>query len=145
MRTDLLEEIIMNGRILAKFMLGQTKKLSFKVKPLDVRKKDTLRTRELILGKSHRELGMNKSALWHIKRRLGQTGSARMYNETSRQLSQRRAEGQYRGIESRERKPATTHVHLYRNFDLLGESRTGVCLCASPTLIFRFPLRGNGT
>jgi hypothetical protein len=44
--------MILNGRILAKYMLGTTRGLSFKLKPVKVKRSDTLHTKELILRKS---------------------------------------------------------------------------------------------
>jgi hypothetical protein len=82
-----LEEIILNGRILGKFMLDETKNLTFKLKPVEVRRNDTLRTKELIRAKSHRELRMNKSTLWYMKKRLEQTGTVRVYRKTLDQLA----------------------------------------------------------
>ncbi len=78
-----LEEMIRNGRILAKHMTDLSENLSFSLQPVQVRRKDTLLTKELIMSKSHRELGMNKSTLWYMKRRLERTGSIRLYGKTS--------------------------------------------------------------
>lgn len=77
-----LQEIILNCRILAKYLLGE-EELSFKLKPVDVKKRfenDLLF--HSVLEKTARQLGMNKSTLWYQKRRLNQAGSVRIYNKT---------------------------------------------------------------
>ena len=40
------------------------------------------RIRETMLSKTTSELGMNKSTLWYMKKRLERTGSIRLYNKT---------------------------------------------------------------
>ena len=80
-----LEEIIFNSRILAKFMLGKSKTLSFSLKPIQVRPIfETDQVKHAILLRSFRELGMNKSTLWYQKKRLEERGSIRIYNKSKR-------------------------------------------------------------
>jgi CRISPR-associated protein Cas1 len=77
-----LEEIIFNARIFANFILGK-KTLSFNLKPIQVRPLfETDQVKGSILSKSYKELGMNKSTLWYQKKRLEQTGTVRIYNNT---------------------------------------------------------------
>jgi CRISPR-associated protein Cas1 len=76
-----LEEIISNCRILAKFMLGKDKMLSFNLKPIDVKPVfETDQVKQAILTKSYKELGMNKSTLWYQKKRLKERNSIRLFN-----------------------------------------------------------------
>jgi CRISP-associated protein Cas1 len=78
-----LEEIILNSRRLASFILGKGQSLDFTLKPIVV--KETFETQAVkreILTKSHRELGMNKSTLWYQRKRLNETGTVRLYNKT---------------------------------------------------------------
>ena len=78
-----LEEIILNARRLASFLLGKGQKLGFALKPIAV--KETFEkhvVKEIILTKSYGELGMNKSTLWYMKKRLERTGSIRLYSKT---------------------------------------------------------------
>jgi len=77
-----LEEIIINSRRLAKYLLKENTSLAFKLRPLEPRRKDTIQAKGLIKSKSYRELGMNKSTLWYQKKRLEETGSIRIYNKT---------------------------------------------------------------
>ncbi|MDG6912918.1 MAG: CRISPR-associated endonuclease Cas1 [Nitrososphaerota archaeon] len=78
-----LEEIILNTRRFASFLLGRSQSLEFALKPVAVKEtfeKDAVK--EMILTRSHRELGMNKSTLWYQRKRLRETGSVRLYNRT---------------------------------------------------------------
>lgn len=78
-----LEEIILNTRRLANFMLVKNQNLLFSLKPIEV--KETFerdQVKRAIMTKSHRELGMNKSTLWYQKKRLEGTGTIRIYNNT---------------------------------------------------------------
>jgi CRISPR-associated protein Cas1 len=78
-----LEEIILNTRRFASFLLGRSQSLEFMLKPVSVKEifeKDTVK--EMIMTKSHLELGMNKSTLWYQRKRLNETGSVRLYNKT---------------------------------------------------------------
>jgi CRISP-associated protein Cas1 len=78
-----LEEIILNARRFASFLLGRSQSLEFVLKPVVVKEafeKDSVK--DMILTKSHRELGMNKSTLWYQRKRLKETGSVRLYNKT---------------------------------------------------------------
>jgi CRISP-associated protein Cas1 len=77
-----LEEIIFNARLLSKFILGENKKLAFRLRSIETRRKDTIQTKHLIRSKTFKELGLNKSTLWYQKRRLEETGSLRIYNKT---------------------------------------------------------------
>jgi hypothetical protein len=78
-----LQEIIMNCRVLAKFVLGESRTLSFNLKPIDFKPVfETDRVKGLILSKSARELGMNKSSLWYQKKRLSERGTIRLYNSS---------------------------------------------------------------
>jgi CRISPR-associated protein Cas1 len=80
-----LEEIILNTRRLASFILGRSRNLEFALKPIVVREKfETQAVKNEILTKSHRELGMNKSTLWYQRKRLKETGTVRLYNKTKR-------------------------------------------------------------
>ena len=79
-----LEEIIFNARILANYMLGK-KTLSFSLKPIAVRTLfENEEMKSKVLTQSYRELGMNKSTLWYQKKRLKESGSIRIYNNTKR-------------------------------------------------------------
>ena len=78
-----LEEIVLNMRRFASFLMGRNQGLEFTLKPVSVKEtfeKDAVK--EMILTKSHRELGMNKSTLWYQRKRLGETGSVRLYSKT---------------------------------------------------------------
>jgi hypothetical protein len=78
-----LEEIILNCRIFAKFLLAGKETLSFNLKPIKVRALfETCEMKNEVLTKSYREPGMNKSTLWYQKQRLKETGSIRIYNKT---------------------------------------------------------------
>ena len=82
-----LEEIILDTRRFASFLLGRSQDLEFSLRPVTVKEtfeKDTVK--ELILTKSHRELGMNKSTLWYQRRHLRETGSVRLYKKTKQTL-----------------------------------------------------------
>ena len=84
------EEIILNTRRLAKFMLGENQNLKFALKPVVVKELfEKPSVKDEILTKSFRELGMNKSTLWYQKRRLEQTGSIRIYNKAKQYLVKR--------------------------------------------------------
>jgi CRISPR-associated protein Cas1 len=83
-----LEEIILNSRRFASFLLGRRKSLEFALKPIVVKKIfETQAVKEKILTKSHQELRMNKSTLWYQKRRLKETGSVRLYDKTRRHFT----------------------------------------------------------
>ncbi len=78
-----LEEIILNCRLLAKFLPGKSDSLSFNLRA--VQAKAIFENEELmnkVLTKSYRELGMNKSTHWYQKKRLERSGSIRIYNIT---------------------------------------------------------------
>ena len=78
-----LEEIILNTRRFANFLLGRNHSLEFTLKPVVVKEVfERNAVKEMILTKSHRELGMNKSTLWYQRKRLGETGSVRLYSKT---------------------------------------------------------------
>lgn len=63
-------------------MLGK-KSLAFSLKPILVRPLfETEEVEDVILSKSYRELGMNKSTLWYQKKRLTEAGSLRIYNKS---------------------------------------------------------------
>jgi len=80
-----LEEIILNARILANFLLGKKETLSFILRPIQVRALfETEGMKVKVLTKSYRELGMNKSTLFYQRQRLRETGSLRIYNTTKR-------------------------------------------------------------
>lgn len=78
-----MEEIILNTRRFASFLLGRNQSLEFSLRPVIVKEafeRDDIK--EMILTRSHRALGMNKSTLWYQRRRLRDTGSVRLYNKT---------------------------------------------------------------
>lgn len=78
-----LEEIIFNCRILAKYLLGQKEILEFALKPVRTcTLSETDRVKQIILSKSARQLGMNKSTVWYQRKRLQETGTLRIYNKT---------------------------------------------------------------
>ena len=78
-----LEEILLNIRIFAGFLVGKTENLFFALKPIQVKTIfERQRVKQNILTKSYKELGMNKSSLWYMKKRLEQTGSIRVYNKS---------------------------------------------------------------
>jgi hypothetical protein len=83
------EEITLNARRFASFLLGRSKSLEVALRP--VRVKGTFEkeaVKEMILTKkSHRELGMNKSALWYQRRRLKEIGSVRLHNKTKQHFA----------------------------------------------------------
>ncbi len=80
-----LEEIILNCRILANYLLGKRDNLIFNLRTIHVNAIfESEDMKDKVLTKSYRELGMNKSTLWYQKRRLEQTGSLRVYNNTKR-------------------------------------------------------------
>ncbi len=83
-----LEEIIVNTRALARYIIGKSNSINFKVKPIDVRRNDDQETKELILSKYASELKVNKSTLWYQKKRLLERGSVRLYAKTANHLSQ---------------------------------------------------------
>ena len=83
-----LEEIILNTRRFASFLLGRSQSLDFTLKPIAVKEtfeKDAVK--EMILTKSHRELRMNKSTLWYQRKRLRETGSVRLYLKTRKHFA----------------------------------------------------------
>ncbi len=83
-----LEEIILNARKLAHFMLKRSSQLEFALKRVVVKEIfETQAVKDKILTKSHRELKMNKSTLWYQRKRLNETGSVRLYNNTRRCLA----------------------------------------------------------
>jgi CRISP-associated protein Cas1 len=78
-----LEEIILNTRRFASFLLGRSQSLEFVLRPVVVKEafeKDNVK--ETILTKSASQLRMNKSTLWYMKKRLERTGSVRLYEKT---------------------------------------------------------------
>ncbi len=76
-----LEEILFNCRVLARFMVGENRILSFSLKPIEVEPLfETDQVKQIILSKSARELGMNKSSLWYQKKQLRDTGRVRLCN-----------------------------------------------------------------
>jgi hypothetical protein len=78
-----LEEIILNSRRFAGYLLGRSQSLEFALKPVLVKEAfEKQSVKDQILTKSHRELKMNKSTLWYQKMRLRETGSVRLYNKT---------------------------------------------------------------
>lgn len=78
-----LEEIILNTRRLATFILGKSEKLDFALKPIQVKPLfENERVKQVILSKSARQLGMNKSTLFYQKQRLREKGSIRLYGKT---------------------------------------------------------------
>jgi len=78
-----LEELIFNARILAKHILGQKERLDFVLEPIRTGTlSEPSRIKETILSKSASQLGMNKSTLWYMKKRLEHTGSIRLYSKT---------------------------------------------------------------
>ena len=78
-----LEEIILNTRRLARFMLGENTSLKFALKPVVVKESfETQNVKHRILNQSYRDLGMNKSTHWYQRKRLEETGSVRIYNKT---------------------------------------------------------------
>ena len=83
-----LEEVILNTRRFAGFLLGRSQSLEFSLKPVRIKEafeKDAVK--EMILTKSHRELGMNKSTLWYQRKRLKESGSIRLYLKTKHHFS----------------------------------------------------------
>ena len=77
-----LQELILNCRILAKFILGESE-LSFKLKPVDVKKRfenDLLF--QLVLEKTARQLGINKSTHWYQRKQLKEKGTLKLYRNT---------------------------------------------------------------
>jgi CRISP-associated protein Cas1 len=83
-----LDEIIFNCRILAKYLLGEKEALEFALKPVGTHTlSEPSRMREEILSKTASQLGMNKSTLWYMKKRIERTGSIRIYNKTKHHFS----------------------------------------------------------
>jgi len=83
-----LEEILLNCRILAKFLLGKNSGFPLSLKPISVKELfETEEVKQKILTMSHRELGTNKSTLWYQKKRLNNTNSLRIYNNTKHHFS----------------------------------------------------------
>lgn len=84
-----LEEMILNCRILAKFLIGKQTDLFFNLKDIQVKTLfENLEMKSEVLTKSYRELGMNTSTLWYQKKRLQESGSLRVYNTTKHYFSQ---------------------------------------------------------
>lgn len=84
-----LQEIILNCRVLARFMLGIQKTLSFALNPIQLREKfETQEVKQAILTKNYRELDMNKSTLWYQRERLKNTGSVKLYGKTKQYFAQ---------------------------------------------------------
>ena len=78
-----LEEILFNSRILAKFILGESKNLRFALKPIRTKGNfENTRVKEIIISKTARELGMNKSSHWYQRKRLLERGSVKLYGKT---------------------------------------------------------------
>jgi CRISP-associated protein Cas1 len=78
-----LDEIILNSRRFASFLLGRSQSLEFALTPIRVKETfETESVKEKILTRSHRELKMNKSTLWYQRKHLRETGSVRLYNKT---------------------------------------------------------------
>jgi hypothetical protein len=78
-----VEELIFNARILAKHILAQKERLDFALKPIRTGTlSEPSRIKETILSKTASELGMNKSTLWYMKKRLERNGSIRLYGKT---------------------------------------------------------------
>ncbi len=77
-----MQEIIRNTRILARYLVGKTSKLVFDLQPIEVVRNDTLFAKELLLGKTARQLNMNKSTHWYQKKRLIDYGSIRLYSKS---------------------------------------------------------------
>ena len=78
-----LEELILNCRILAKYLLGQNQSLEFALRPIRTQTlSEPSRVKETILSKTASQIGMNKSTLWYMKKRLERTGSIRLYSKT---------------------------------------------------------------
>jgi CRISP-associated protein Cas1 len=77
-------ELIPNCRILAKHILGQEGELKFSLKPVGTSSLSApSRVKEIILTNSARQLGMNKSTLWYMRKRLRESGSVRLYEKTA--------------------------------------------------------------
>jgi hypothetical protein len=77
------QEIIFNTRILARYLAGKTKDLTFDLNSLAVSTKfESERMKAKVLTKSYRELKMNKSTLWYQKKRFEETGALRIYRTT---------------------------------------------------------------
>jgi len=78
-----LEELILNCRILAKHILGHKENLEFVLRPVRIGTlSESASIKETVLSKSASQLGMNKSTLWYMKKRLERTGSIRLYSKT---------------------------------------------------------------
>lgn len=78
-----LEELILNCRILAKHILGEKERLEFVLRPVRTGTlSESASIKETILSESASQLGMNKSTLWYMKKRLERTGSIRLYSKT---------------------------------------------------------------
>lgn len=84
-----LEEIILNSRRLASYLLGRSLRLEFTLRPVVVKEIfETSMVREKILTRSHRELGMNKSTLWYQRKHLRESGSVKLYSKTRRHFAE---------------------------------------------------------
>lgn len=79
-----LFDIISNVRLLAKYMLDETRTLEFRLKELDTRMLNIVQIKEKIRSaKSYKDLGYaykNRSTFWYQKKQLERTGSIRIYN-----------------------------------------------------------------
>jgi hypothetical protein len=63
--------------------VGQKERLDFVLKPIKTRTlSEPSRIKDTILSKTASELGMNKSTLWYMRKRLERTGSVRLYSKT---------------------------------------------------------------
>jgi hypothetical protein len=77
------EELILNCRFLAKHILGQKERLEFVLKPIRTHTlSEPSRIKETIPSKTASELGMNKSTIWYMRKRLERIGSIRLYAKT---------------------------------------------------------------
>jgi CRISPR-associated protein Cas1 len=82
-----LQELILNCRNLAKFILGESE-LSFKLKPVDVKKRfENDLVFQSVLEKTARQLGMNKSTHWYQRKQLKEKGALRLYRNTRQYFS----------------------------------------------------------
>ena len=77
-----LIDIINQTRALAKYMMHETSTLTFNPLPIHVKRKVSPITKQLILNHTARQLGMNKSTHWYMKKRLQRTGILNQYNTT---------------------------------------------------------------
>jgi CRISPR-associated protein Cas1 len=78
-----LEELLFNARIFAKYLLQDKKTLEFALKPIQVKPLfEQDRVKSLILTKTARELGMNKSTHWYQRKMLKENGTLSLYRKT---------------------------------------------------------------